>query len=94
MLWVSGTELTRGMPSLNPEPCGRACLSCIWCTTDRVTWYTWRIQTASQLTWFHMVYMDLHATARRKRPAAPLVEYTGVVNMFEPSSEPCVNVIA
>jgi hypothetical protein len=41
MLWVSGTELTRGMPSLNPEPCGRACLSCIWCTTDRVTWYTW-----------------------------------------------------
>ena len=50
MLWVSGTELTRGMPSLNPEPCGRACLSCIWCTTDRVTWYTWRIQTASQLT--------------------------------------------
>lgn len=55
MLWVSGTELTRGMPSLNPEPCGRACLSCIWCTTDRVSWYTW--------------------TARRKRPAAPLVEY-------------------
>ena len=23
MLWVSGPELTRGMPSLNPEPCGR-----------------------------------------------------------------------
>lgn len=61
MLWVSGTELTRGMPSLNPEPCGRACLSCIWCTTDRVyTWYTWTYT---------------HATARRKRPAAPLVEY-------------------
>jgi len=80
MLWVSGPELTRGMPSLNPEPCGRACLSCIWCTTDRVyTWYTWTYT---------------HATARRKRPAAPLVEYTGVVNMFEPSSEPCVNVIA
>ena len=42
--------------------------------------------------------MDLHATARRKRPAAPLVDGTGVacgvVNMLEPSSEPCVNVIA
>jgi hypothetical protein len=70
MLWVSGTELTRGMPSLNPEPCGRACLSCIWCTTDRVTWYTWYTDRVR-----HGIHMDLHATARRKRPAAPLVEY-------------------
>jgi hypothetical protein len=73
MLWVSGTELTRGMPSLNPEPCGRACLSCIWCTTDRVyTWYTWY---TDRVTWYTCGLLDLHATARRKRPAAPLVEY-------------------
>jgi len=68
MLWVSGTELTRGMPSLNPEPCGRACLSCIWCTTDRVTWYTWRIQTASQLTWYTWTYMRPRVVNVQQRP--------------------------
>ena len=60
MLWVSGPELTRGMPSLNPEPCGRlwARVPVVYLVYHRprlMPWYTW--------------------TARRKRPAAPLVEY-------------------
>jgi hypothetical protein len=87
MLWVSGTELTRGMPSLNPEPCGRACLSCIWCTTDRVTWYTWY---TDRVTWYTWTYMRPRVVNVQQRPWWS----TGVVNMFEPSSEPCVNVIA
>ena len=90
MLWVSGTELTRGMPSLNPEPCGRACLSCIWCTTDRVyTWYTWYTDRVR-----HGIHGLTHMRPRVVNVQQRPWWSTGVVNMFEPSSEPCVNVIA
>jgi hypothetical protein len=90
MLWVSGTELTRGMPSLNPEPCGRACLSCIWCTTDRVTWYTWYTDRVRHGIQHGLTHMRPRVVNVQQRPWWS----TGVVNMFEPSSEPCVNVIA